>query len=629
MLNIYTNYIIWNKVLNQITHRKNKLWRFLPVERISKKGIDDIPTKDDFQHRVLTLLGSSASIIKNVSSEERDVILNCAEQTINHRFNLLGSGAVQMQSILWNDDFKTGNRWNTGVFYLKQRKSTRKGADIKVPWELSRCHHLLWLGEAYLLTNEERFAKEIVDEINDWIENNPFMYSVNWVCAMDVAIRAVNWLYSISFIIESPFVDDFFVAKVYTSLFQHGWFIFNNLERTVPYSSNHFFSDLSGLLYLSSLFCETERGKGWMKFVENEYYEEIRREFLPSGPQFERSVSYHRLVTELAIAPYCLLKRLGKVVPADIEERLSRMLSFVSNYTKANGRSPLISDNDDGRFLPFVKRDYRSHEYLIDTTSLEYRILFNGVDALHYCKRKESKLYYDAGFAILRNNDAYLFVTNGEQSEYDGPKKEVGTHTHNDKLSFELSLGNDDLIVDPGAYIYTPNPVANLEFRSTIKHNTVLVDDEEQNGLDINKVFVAKRNSHATHFRFADNICEGGYRTFDGGLLHSRSFSLFDDSLCIQDHLEKKGKAHKAVLSYHLDDKILVSLEDKTAIMILPNKIATISIEVEGTPLDLSVVDDTISPSYGILIDSKTLRTSAFFDDEIIIKTIIRWEARK
>ncbi len=45
--------------------------------------------------------------------------------------------------------------------------------DVKVPWELSRCQHFTTLGQAYWLTGDERYAREFVDEVSDWIARNP------------------------------------------------------------------------------------------------------------------------------------------------------------------------------------------------------------------------------------------------------------------------------------------------------------------------------------------------------------------------------------------------------------------------------------------------------------------------
>ena len=630
MLNLYPNHIFYEKVLNQITHRKNKLWRFLPSYRISLAEIGSIPDKVQFQERVLRLTGDVTGLMKQVSIEEQKVILQTASQTLSHEFDYLGSGKVQMQKIRWHEDFKTGNAWQKGVFYLNQRRSTKKGADIKVPWELSRGHHLLWLGEAYLITKDDMYAQEIVDEIEDWLRENPFMYSVNWTCTMDVAIRSVNWIYAVALVLDSPTVIDSFIAKLYRSLYQHAWFIYNNLEQTIPYSNNHFFSDLAGLTYLSLLFDNTKRGGKWKDYVVPTLYEEIRRQVLPSGVHYERSVSYHRLMTEMILASLAVIKRNGINVPTEIEYRACRMLSYIDNYTKPNHLSPLIEDNDDGRFLPFIRRDFRCHDYLLNSSSAEMLFTRCGVDMLAPESVKRSKLYGDAGHAILRVRDVYLFVTNGEQSSYESSRETVGTHTHNDKLSFELSVGEDDLIVDPGAYIYTPEPEKRNEFRSTKKHNTVVVDGEEQNEISPNNVFLVKKNSRATMFVLENEHCvEGEYSTFKLEMTHRRRFELRDNSLLLTDRLTKEGSGHQAICFFHLADNIKASVTGNEVIISSQHYDAVVGFSAEGGSFKLGIVKDTISPSYGVLRESKTICLESSFADRIIIKTQIIWQRKK
>lgn len=629
MLNLYPNYLFWNKVLNQITVRKNKLWKYLPIKYISVKGLNKTTSNESLKNTLREMLGNLQEAILGIPDRDRKAILDLANEVLSHKFDLLGSGPVEMPIIYWHSDFKSGQNWPKGVYYQKQRQHSVPGADIKVPWELSRCHHLLWLGEAYVLTKEERYAKEIVDEIEDWTKENPLMYSVNWTCTMDVAIRAVNWLYSVAMVLDSESVTEAFIKKIYKSLYQHGWFVFNNFEKNVPYSNNHLFSDYAGLMYLAILYSNTKYGQKWKKFVIPEFFEEIRRQILPSGVQYERSVSYHRLMTELVSYPCYMLKRIGIQVPTDIEYRVRSMYSFVATYTKANGRAPLIEDNDDGRFLPFLRRDFRSHDYLLDPDSLEQRIIANGVEPFRY-EKTGSRLFKDAGHAVLRNGDAYLFVTNGGFSKYETPDKKQGTHTHNDRLSFEFAIGKDDIIVDPGAYVYTPDPEKCNEFHSTGKHNTIVVDGEEQNELSRENVFLLKKNSKTTLFEMpSGEICEGEYETFDGVMRHRRDFHMGNDCLIINDSLSKEGSNHQAILSFHLSPEVNANKTEKGIEIDSSSFVINMSFDVMESQSQLVVEEDTYSPSYGVLQPSKTVRLTLSFNESTTIKTRIKWQRKQ
>lgn len=630
MINI-SDYLFFQRALIRLSIETNRIWRFVPLRKVSLRGIGAIPDKEQFIECFIRLSGGiDKEVFRSITEEDREMVLFSAEQAMSHQFDLLGSGIKTIDPINWLLDFKSGGKWPKGIYYKKQRSITPPGSDIKVPWELSRCQHLLWLGEAYVLTDNDSYAKEIKDEIENWIEENPLMRTVNWTCAMDVAFRAINWIYSIGMILSSKEIDDQFVAKAYKSLYQHAFFIYHNLEKITPYSNNHYFSDIVGLLYLSVLFYKTKKGESWYNFALKEYYYEIRTQILPTGPQFERSISYHRMMTELCSYPYYMLKRIGVNIPADISYRIGTMYDFVAHYTKQNGMAPLIEDNDDGRFLPFLKRDFRNHSYLIDKNSVENSIALSGQEFLYIAGNNLGTIIYkDAGHCIIRKQDAYVFVTNGGQSLYcQGEQRMVGTHTHNDLLSFELCVGEDDIIIDPGSYVYTPDPERSREFRSTLKHNTAFVDDEEQNELSQDSVFQVKSNSLSMPLSLVGNdICKGEYVTTNGQMHHYREFILEDNAIIINDVITKKGDNHKAFLSFHLAPEVSVCKEKSYLTLVSRSYTALLSVDTIN-PTNITVDNDTVSPSYGVLKPSQTIRLEFSFSDKSEIKTRITWKKR-
>src|SRR3954447_25154747 len=79
-----------------------------------------------------------------------------AEQALQHVADLLGSGPTPLgERINWQQDFKTGFTWSREL--LPDDQDTLRlddPCDIKVPWELSRCHHWVSLGRAYALDDD-------------------------------------------------------------------------------------------------------------------------------------------------------------------------------------------------------------------------------------------------------------------------------------------------------------------------------------------------------------------------------------------------------------------------------------------------------------------------------------------
>lgn len=645
MMNLNPHYIFLSKIFNRISYYSNWVYIFRPVRWIALKRIRSQANSlqiTSFFQRLQTIIGDFKDlpdVFKNTKDSE--AVLEWADKAINHEFDYLGSGFVKLNPIDWHLDFKSSFRWPKGGFYLKYQKvDLTNAADVKVPWELSRCHHLLWLGEAYLLTKDEKYAKEVVDQLEWWIDENPLMYSINWTCTMDVAIRAVNWMYAINMISASTALNEVTLKRINGGMFEHGWFIFRNLEKWYPYSANHYAANITGLLYLSQLFNETKEGEKWWQYALKEYFLEVRFQVLPSGAHFERSISYHRLMTELFAYPYLMLQRVKEQIPLDIQLRVESMFDFTDHYTKHNGMAPQLGDNDDGRLLPFVKRDFRVHDYLL---SIGYSGFGKHYESLSTDKMvldtffllpeknviKESnpqnasvsviKDHRDAGFVILKKADLYLFFSNTSLSCYpDLHRKMLGTHTHADGLSFELSVGKQDFVIDPGSYVYTSSAVERNNFRSTGKHNTLTIDGQDQVGLLDTNLFSVLGFNEVGKMEIKENEVEiyvSGTRKWklpsDLNALHTRKIKLKSETeIEVLDEIHCDSE-HNYVWHLYLAPAISPEIiaNDTMVLRGSNNSVLNVCFSSSNNFL-LEIVDCEISPSYGVLISSKSIRIS-------------------
>ncbi len=237
--------------------------------------------------------------------------IESAEQICAHRFDLLGSGPTDLgPQIDWHRDFKSGFRWNPRVFSTRLRYGDVSGADVKVPWELSRFQHLATLGKAYWLTNDSRYATEFVAQLTHWMAENPPQFGVNWACTMDVAIRAFNWLWGYAFFHDAPQVTPAFRRTLAGSLLAHGRYVRRNLERGADgITSNHYLANLVGLAGLGFACPIFREAQAWRDFSLAETFREIERQVHADGGDYESSIPYHRLVTEMFLAVAILCRR--------------------------------------------------------------------------------------------------------------------------------------------------------------------------------------------------------------------------------------------------------------------------------------------------------------------------------
>ena len=601
------------------------------------------------------IMDDFSSFSEVISRKQKDEVINCAENYLNHTFNMLGSGGVKFDPVDWHTDFKTGFRWEPRKFYKDYvQVDLANDADVKIPRELSRCHQFLILGQAYLITKDEKYTKEFLAQTTNWINENPFMRSINWACTMDVAIRAVNWIWALAFFYDSSLLEAEFIWKILISLYEHGYFIWRNPEKASENNHNHYISNLVGQIYLGVLFLDLPEAKRWLYKGISELFREIRLQILPSGPSYERSTNYHRLVLELFCSAILLLKRININIPLDIWYRLEKMFEFVMYYTKPDGTAPVIGDQDDGRLHPFSLQINIDHRYLLAFGSIlfnrsDFKKNSNGYNAdcffLLGPDKKEifdqlrdvdfelrSISFPDAGFFILRNNNNYMIINNSGKSRYN--ENACGTHTHSDLLSFELFVEDKTFLVDPGSYIYSANPKERKLFRSTKMHNTVVVDRHDQNVIkeevlwDFESNAIPKLNKWESNrdYDFFDGE-HSGYHRLEKPATHRRTI-FFDKKKPeweIIDHLTGK-ETHLFECYFHFDIGIDFEV-DGDKIKTICSEGANISLTFSSEQkYHIEKEDGWVSKAYGIKEAAKVLRVSLRGTCPLEFKKIIKKE---
>lgn len=564
--------------------------------------------------------------------------LAAALEILHHRFNLLGSGpyvpidASRATSdgyvpIDWYLDPVSGLRFPQGIPHKQWdlMKMRPGNADIKLPWELARCQHWPLLGQAWRLTNDRRYALELVRQLEDFMQANPVGVGINWTCTMDVALRALNWTFGLALIRKCPDVDNATLATAYSHLFDHGVFIYGNLENKYEVTSNHFLSNVVGLHYLASVFRDLPEARIWNDFCRQSLEHEIQVQILEDGADYESSVPYHRLVTELFLGSARLAAFNKEPLSDGYLQRLKTMVTFMAAVLRPDGLMPQVGDADDGRLhilSGYGTQPPQDPRHLFGPAALTLNepawLRHSGPDGLWESAwwgfdvagvafadnplPPHAGLFPQAGLAVSRQPDHYLLVSNGVVGT-----KGFGNHKHNDQLGFEFGLDGAPLIVDPGSYVYTSDADARNQFRGTGYHNTLCIDNEEQNELRPEWLFRLFETAHAEHLHFhADEkiaIYHGrhvGYnRLSKGAITHERRIRLSraEQLLIISDILEGTGE-HDLCWHFHLAPGISATMQSPGRVRIETMGRRYILASLDS--IEAGINNAWYSPSYGV-----------------------------
>jgi len=629
------------KILIKKIYRRidNKIYYSMRAKRVAKNLIDiESNIFDDFESTIKFIFDINNNKERYIqelkkSGKEKQIIKQ-ADKICNHIFNLLGSGNINLgKEIKWNEDFKTGFIWENKFYKNIKIIDLNNNSDVKIPWEISRFQHIPTLGQVYLLTNIPKYSMEFKNQIEDWIKKNPIEMSVNWTCTMDVAIRACNWITGYFFFENCPDINKEFWIEFNKALYLHGKYIFNNLENVTQYNSNHYLSDIAGLIWLGLYFKnfrykkEDTRNnpKKWIDFGLKEFEKEMKSQVNPDGTDYEASTAYHCFVTELFLFTSILCSKNKITFSKEFSDKLEKMIEFIMNITKPNGYIPLLGDMDSGRFVVLSdyggsgdKRDFR---YLIalggkyfNRDNFKFYSSNNNNQAPFWCFENiiafkqvpynlKSKAYENGGYYILRNDKIYIILKCGPNGMNGN-----GGHTHNDQLSFELNVSGRDFIIDPGTYVYTADYKLRNLFRSTSMHNTLQIGSLEQNSFEEREVFAINNETKAQLLNFNNNYFKGrhyGYKD-KAGIIIEREVKLEDNKIIINDFIiEHPGNIkYKKFIRFHLDKD--VEIEKKLDCLILTNKKIGIKL-FNLQKREYNIRKSWVAKGYGIKEETKVI----------------------
>jgi hypothetical protein len=541
-----------------------------------------------------------------------------AEDALAHRFDVLGSGTVELgPAVDWHADFTTGHRWP--LAFYQDVPVRQPGSDPKVPWELSRGHHLLTLARAARLFGDERYADGLESSLVSWLDANPPGLGINWTCPMEVAIRAVNWIFALSTVEGFRRLSPALRERVVRALQVHGRHVAANLEGTPLLRGNHYLADVSGLFVLGCVLRGDAAASRWRRAARRALEGAIRQQVHEDGVGFEASLPYHGLALELFLVARAVAGWAGVPFSGGFDDRLGCMLAASAALRHPSGRMPQFGDCDSGRVLPAGTARPATHDSLLwlGAAVIGRRHLDGNPDpevawtlGLDAWRRAAAAPAAPAGRRAFPAGGAYVLTGGGTHCVVrcgGVGQNGRGGHAHNDLLSFELSLGGVPVVVDRGTYCYTSDPDERDRFRSTAFHSTVRLDGQEQRPLLRDEVF---RLPDAAAFRVEEadvdavvarlTCAHDGYLRLDPPAAHRRTFELdrASGSLAIRDRLA--GEGARLVESFlHLAPGTRVRRLGDAPQLALERRGASVELRADGFD-EVEVVDGVHSEQYGV-----------------------------
>ncbi|WP_459246029.1 alginate lyase family protein [Streptomyces lincolnensis] len=554
----------------------------------------------------------------------------------------------------WWYDPKTGRRAPWGYAFDVPYRDEDMVGDIKQIWELSRHQYLTVLAAAYAITGNERYAERVAEHLRSWWAANAPLHGVHWISGIELGIRLLSWVWIRRLLDGWPGAAELFEDNpvALNQIWHHQRWLAAFPSRGSS-QNNHVIAETAGQFAAACAFGWFPDSQRWRADALRSLDRQLRGNTFASGLNRELATEYHGLVLELGLAAVAEADAAEVPVPASTRLVLLRMTDALAAVVDNRLRPPRQGDADDGHGLVVDGAGTDRWASLLATgdavfgrlawwptvTGTDVRTPLLAALIRPYTKNETRPAdrpahFADAGLTVLRGPGEIWCRCDG------GPHGflSIAAHAHADALSVEVRHDGVDVLADPGTYCYHGQPQWRQYFRSTLGHNTLQLDGDDQSvsgGPFLwtrhakSRVLVADTSGKGVARWCAEH---DGYRRS----VHRRRVELTAASreLTVVDEIRGSHGPRRAVrLAFHLGPAITADLvgsraeltwtrdgEDRSAVLDLPGQLSWRAHRGENDP-----PLGWYSAGFGRKEPSTTLVGTGFADGTQGFTTVLRF----
>lgn len=539
-------------------------------------------------------LALRSSLIKGKNLKD---LCTTANDYAQQCFDILGSGKQCFKDIPWHTDFRLTKQhpalhasfpWS--LFYrdinITIGKTEELEKDIKMCWDLSRLSHFFIMGCAYHETQAPHYYESFLKQLQSWKESNPFLLGPNWLCPMDVGLRAINLIWAFYFFADTQ-QPQAWTEELVCLLYDHLYYLENNWERYDERTSNHYLSDLIGYLYCCAFFKDAPGIASKLSWCRQEILREMESQIFQEGADYEGSTRYHCLATEIFFHAQLICDYLAIPMPPTYHNKLKLMFEFINWCTPVNGSLIFIGDHDSGTIV----------------TGISPELLQTFVNPAIHIKKE----FKEFGLSIIKTDNWHISLRHHSYT----PRQPSG-HFHNDVGSITLAYKGMAVFIDPASYVYTPSVIWRNLFRSVTMHNTFWIGNQEPVSLDYH-LFGLEIPENRYIPEFTDEYTLSTHHRLYNGLEAHRTLVLKPEQKSVNIHDswhwlsdEQKKRLLATNWNFTLAPDIKPIAIAGGIMLNLPNGEQMHL----ASPLSFQIVSSWASPEYGSKVATHALRTT-------------------
>ncbi|MCC7491136.1 MAG: alginate lyase family protein [Fimbriimonadaceae bacterium] len=340
-------------------------------------------------------------------------------------------------------------------------------------YSLNRFPHWNTLGDAYWASGDEKYAREWIAQMRDWVEDHPYLLTgtgnntLTWR-TIEAGIRCSgSWPTALYRFLGSPSLTAEDLVVFLKSWIEHGHHLMRITVEHPEHGGNWVTMECNGLGHLGLLLPEARDAALWQRTAADRMAKELDAQVYPDGTQKELTTGYHQVARSNFVGLQKFAAFNGQQLAADYIAKLERMYRYNLLAMTPDGCLPPLNDAGYTAVLDSLKEAaelYGSDDYAWAASG--------GVSGQP--PRIASVAFPYAGQYIMRSgwgrDDRYALFESGP----------YGTgHQHEDMLSIFLYGLGRVLLTEGGTYSYDASKYRRYVL-GTWAHNTALVDGQGQ-----------------------------------------------------------------------------------------------------------------------------------------------------
>jgi len=480
----FERFIIAVKALRQLGINQvalNALYRIGLATGHYRRAIQPSKPVDGLRLRPIMPLPGREKMLGTLGEGGLDVLLSAADEIANGRFRFFGAEPAAIE-LCPEKPLGHWTEYETG-------KIGHKG-DIKFTWEPARFGWAFVLGRAYHASGAEKYAEAFWQLFTRFQDANPAYQGPNWISGQEVGLRLLAFIWAAQVFGASGHSSAERLTNLANAVATHAARIPATLIYARSQNNNHLLTEAVAL-YSAGLALRGQPladewkagGEKWLRWC-------FTNQIGADGEYVQHSSNYQRLILQCAL----WVNAIGRIGNPAGEDQVPGMVNALDDTSRKNlvnathwlidrldpesGRAANLGANDGALIFPFSNgnfNDFRPVALAASRAFLDQNLDQGGLDemALWFGLEQAGKQ------PVIRSQSSGTLITSNSWCNLRAVHYR-SRPSHADQLHADLWWRGFNIAQDAGTYLYNGKPPWDNRLTSTLVHNTVSVDGQEQ-----------------------------------------------------------------------------------------------------------------------------------------------------